>query len=113
MSIIIKGIEMPTCCDDCFALDDHGDYPYCLISRDQRGYTFRTDISTMPSCPFIEVPPHGRLIDADAFVGQFTPDELYYRAEEAKKEYDEHKLTLREIRENIVCQPTIIEAEET
>ena len=65
--ILIKNMEMPTCCDDCFALDDSGDYPCCLISHDQRGYTFRTDIRTMPSCPLIEVPtPHGRLIDADA-----------------------------------------------
>ena len=44
-------MQMPKCCDECFALDDHGDYPYCLISQDQRGYTFNVRENRMPSCP--------------------------------------------------------------
>ena len=44
-------MPMPTCCDECFALDDHGDYPFCLISQDQRGYTFNTRKNRMPTCP--------------------------------------------------------------
>lgn len=44
-------MEMPKCCDECFALDDHGDYPFCLISQDQRGYTFNVRENRMPSCP--------------------------------------------------------------
>lgn len=44
-------IQMPTCCDECFALDEHGDYPFCLISHDQRGYTFNTHKNKMPTCP--------------------------------------------------------------
>ena len=44
-------IKMPKCCDECFALDDHGDYPFCLISQDQRGYTFNTKEKRMPTCP--------------------------------------------------------------
>lgn len=42
---------MPKCCDECFALDDHGDYPFCLISQDQRGYTFNVREKRMPTCP--------------------------------------------------------------
>ena len=42
---------MPKCCDECFALDDHGDYPFCLISQDQRGYNFNTREKRMPTCP--------------------------------------------------------------
>lgn len=44
-------VEMPKCCDECFALDDHGDYPYCMISHDQQGYTFNTREKRMPTCP--------------------------------------------------------------
>ena len=44
-------MPMPKCCDECFALDDHGDYPFCLISQDQRGYTFNVREKRMPTCP--------------------------------------------------------------
>lgn len=44
-------VPMPKCCDECFALDDHGDYPFCLISQDQRGYTFNSRENRMPTCP--------------------------------------------------------------
>lgn len=44
-------MPMPKCCDECFALDDHGDYPFCLISKDQRGYNFNAQQNRMPSCP--------------------------------------------------------------
>ena len=47
-------IPMPTCCNECFALDDMGDYPACLISHDVRGYTFNTRTQRMPSCPLID-----------------------------------------------------------
>lgn len=52
---VIKAIlidaDMPTCCADCFALDESGDYPFCRISHDQRGYTFDVRQNRMPSCP--------------------------------------------------------------
>lgn len=66
MGVYIKGMEMPTCCDECAALDEYGDYPVCRITQEQRGYTFRTREKRMDKCPLVEVPPHGRLIDADA-----------------------------------------------
>lgn len=51
MGMIQIDMEMPKCCDECFALDDNGDYPFCLISQDQRGYTFNTKEKRMPTCP--------------------------------------------------------------
>lgn len=100
MSVMIKGIKLPTCCDGCFALDDSGDYPYCLISHDQRGYTFRADKRRMPSCPLGEVPiPHGRLIDANECHKYFY-DHL-----------DDLHMEIAEIA--IEEMPTIIEAEGT
>ena len=49
-------IDMPKCCESCFALDERGDYPYCLISHDQRGYNFNIYVHRMPTCPLIEEP---------------------------------------------------------
>ena len=60
---------MPKCCDECFALDDHGDYPFCLISQDQRGYTFNTRSRRMPTCP-LKVHDSARTIPADEIVRQ-------------------------------------------
>lgn len=65
MSILIKGMEMPTSCDKCWALDDYGDYPRCRITEEQRGYNFSIREKRMDKCPLVPVPPHGRLIDGD------------------------------------------------
>ena len=73
--MILINMEMPECCDKCFALDDNGDYPRCLITHEQRGYNFRVREKRMDKCPLIEVPPHGRLIDADALMQEFDKAE--------------------------------------
>ena len=56
MNKAILVIDMPKCCDECFALDDSGDYPYCLITGECRGYTFRTREQKMDKCP-LKIPP--------------------------------------------------------
>ena len=119
MGVLIREKDMPACCDECFALDDNGDYPYCLISQDQRGYNFNTRVGRMPSCPLVEVPtPHGRLIDADAYAQEIrerreaasewykeaTDDEILARAESALITFTECSLTLKKMQ-------TIIKAE--
>ena len=53
--MIAIDMEMPACCDDCWALDDNGDYPFCLITQETRGYNFRTREKRMDKCPLIEV----------------------------------------------------------
>ena len=56
MSILIKGMEMPTSCADCrvrLAVGCFGNLPHN---------------TRMPNCPVGPVPPHGRLIDADAMI---------------------------------------------
>ena len=55
MNVLVKGIDLPKCCDDCFALDDSGDYPFCLITQEQRGYNFCTREKRMDECPLVEV----------------------------------------------------------
>ena len=54
MSVYIKGEKMPKCCDECWALDDNGDYPRCGITEEQRGYTFRTKENRMSKCPLVD-----------------------------------------------------------
>ena len=53
MSVYIKGEKMPKCCDECWALDDDGDYPRCRITEEQCGYTFRTKENRMSKCPLV------------------------------------------------------------
>ena len=53
MAIVIDQ-EMPECCDKCWALDDMGDYPYCLISHTSKGYTFNIREKRMENCPMNE-----------------------------------------------------------
>ena len=61
MSKAILVIDMPSCCSECFALNDNGDYPMCLIPGEQRGYTFRTRELKMDKCP-LKLSPEPQLI---------------------------------------------------
>lgn len=65
MDILVKGMEMPTSCSVCWALDDYGDYPRCRITEEQRGYNFPIRQKRMDKCPLISIPPHGDLIERD------------------------------------------------
>lgn len=65
MSVLIKDMEIPKTCDECWALDDYGDYPRCRITEEQRGYNFPIREKRMDKCPLVPVPPHGDLIDRD------------------------------------------------
>jgi len=68
MSIIIKGMEMPTTCCDCKLIffDETRKWEQmtgayvCQMTGKVIWNTRRGD-----DCPLIELPPHGRLIDAD------------------------------------------------
>ena len=58
MSIIIKGMKMPENCVDCDIVhEEENAYGEGYI-HDNKG--------RLPECPLVEIPPHGRLIDADA-----------------------------------------------
>ncbi len=62
MSVLIKGMKMPTCCANCDLHNPFSETPYCrrllqAIPREGR----------LENCPLVEVPkPHGRLADCDA-----------------------------------------------
>ena len=64
MSVVVRGMKMPKTCVGC-VLERGG---YCEGFEFPRAIKFKTDhITRMDWCPLIELPPHGRLIDADAF----------------------------------------------
>lgn len=57
MSVLIKGMEMPTSEEKCkFFQPAPFRAPYCVINGVCGG---------LEDCPLVPVPPHGRLIDAD------------------------------------------------
>lgn len=59
MSVLIKGMEMPLCCQQCPLCADEG--RFCMAARRCIPMVGRVDW-----CPLVEVAtPHGRLIDAD------------------------------------------------
>lgn len=73
MSILIKGMEMPTSCGDC----PIGDSLCCSLMPGVpalwKEYTIAVRTNRRHSdCPLVRVPPHGRLIDADALDDAFT-----------------------------------------
>ena len=71
MGVYIKGMEMPKNCADCDLeqCDEnyYGDQFNFQCPLGYKAYTKKTrEIKRLENCPLIEVPEHGRLIDADA-----------------------------------------------
>lgn len=90
MGVYIKDMEMP---DNC-ALCPMWDAGNCLVATE----AIICEYNKRPSdCPLVPVPPHGRLIDADALSQMFDPDESFGAA----------------VLEIIADTPTIIPAEES
>lgn len=91
MSILIKGMEMPKSCGECYV-------GFCKQIGCELSIGFDDyKISRHPNCPLVPVPPHGRLIDADALL-----DDLLFPS----KQFEQG------MRELIGDAPTIIPAEE-
>ena len=70
MSILIKGMKMPSCNDCPLA----GDFK-CNLMPSIPALCKEYDIAVqnrkrLNNCPLIEIPPHGRLIDADTLTVQ-------------------------------------------
>ena len=105
MGVYIKGMKMPTSCYDCncFIRDSDGSDYCCLLMQDIEDNHKRDD-----DCPLIPVPPHGRLIDADALLESIK--------EARKKDPDVEDVYIDDyftVAEWVVSAPAIIESEET
>lgn len=74
MSVLIKGMEMPFTCLTCdFHKCAGGVGDFCSLTK-RRQFRFK---NRPKDCPLIPVPPHGRLIDADALHKLFE-DQWHY-----------------------------------
>ena len=62
MSVLIKGMKMPSKCIRCPV----NLYGRCLVNDDKDVSEATADAVRYKDCPLVPVPPHGRLIDADA-----------------------------------------------
>ena len=69
MSVLIKGVEPPLNCITCPCCND--DARFCIACGRHVSLTGKP-----PYCPMVEVPPHGRLIDADALLDELLPDPI-------------------------------------
>ena len=112
MSILIHDMEMPTSCDKCrFCVngftDDAPMYECAvqsyenvsvLVESGGKPFDFRPDW-----CPLIELPPHGRLIDADKLKSRLVLD----------NDSNELQRISADILKWIDIQETVIEGSET
>ena len=123
MSVLIKGMEMPKSCESCpcktadafggLGCQATGYIPLRKVNQD------RPD-----NCPLVEIPPHGRLIDADALIADLkrqckevfridavSPDDFWITRNQA---YNERLWTTwcESLYDYINTAPAIIEAEE-
>jgi len=110
MSIYIKGMKIPKCCDDCPFCDY--EQAHCLAKGDKRTNEKRYE-ARMRWCPLIEVPPHGRLIDSDALMDVWNlNDAIKWGNKTAEQQaHSYNTMMMYEIANMIDDAPTIIPAE--
>lgn len=65
MGVYIKGMKMPESCHECVA----GYGGFCFVAPPESD-GICPDHGRADFCPLIEVKPHGRLIDTDAFLAE-------------------------------------------
>ena len=115
MSILIKGMEMPTCCCVCPCFND--EYCYCQAADKDLG-SIPID-HRHPDCPLVPVPPHGRLIDADELLASFKEsiDECHKWANEIPNETEMYARVSQSLGTFVECSlrtkgmPTVIPAD--
>ncbi len=54
-SVLIRNLELPKECDECWAYDDNHDYPHCNITHSSMGFKWKPYGQRMPNCPLSEV----------------------------------------------------------
>lgn len=115
MSILIKEMEMPISCTYCSMLEGDRDDGLChAASRwlDDEEYWLwyqypegDVDVTKPSNCPLVPIPPHGRLIDADALKSAWDDSET-------GESFDAMSTPVPIIRALIDDAPTIIGTED-
>ena len=98
MSVYIKGFPLPNNCGAC---------PLRLAWCRERIYM----VTRPERCPLVPVPPHGRLIDADALRAKQQEDADLFQGSTAYGDKCRRDEAMNAVA-NIVNAPTIIPAEE-
>lgn len=93
MSVLIKGMKMPKCCNNCeFHWEEDVSFEIMHQCQLKTGYIDDTDIHSFPDdCPLVELPEkHGRLIDENDVIYAIHDrlHELQIHKEFAKKHGD-------------------------
>lgn len=107
MSVMIRGMKLPDNCLECPLETDYGTCGYYSLfveaGHDSEVWKRRDD------CPLVEVPPHGRLIDADALERMFADiDNAPYSGFDGEEAF----YSAADAAQIIRLAPTIIPAEE-
>ena len=105
MSVLIRGMELPHDCEECklcviIPVGDYETLRKCVVLNKRAEYVIRRK-----DCPLIEVPPHGRLIDADALNNMINQS---YPMTDRVDVHNGYAI----VQEMMKQMPTIIEAEE-
>lgn len=82
MSILIKGMEMPKeGCKDCPFAKRGRIFDICpFLKREVNGNVERG--GNLSDCPLIELPDHGRLVDADEVIAESRCGDYWWETEE-------------------------------
>ena len=109
MGVYIKGMEMPKGCAFCRIRKRNGKKMVCQLCDEE--WDIHDPMSAdhrLDNCPLRPVPPHGRLIDADAFIKRIS--ELVRKAD--TDGFDLGAAWYTAFIRHIELAPTIIPAEE-
>ena len=107
MSILIKGMKMPKDCPYCPLAhwNFKNEFTGCEIVKKYFSQEEMYAEGKPDFCPLVEIPPHGRLIDADTAAKQGWTISRTYSASPTEMVYEVKTMTDEVL-------PTIIEAEE-
>lgn len=110
MSVILKDIEIPACCEDCrFRVNESltnvpdwicliNQWPvfYCVKSKESNLYQKRRFKADMQNCPLIEIPKDADLIDRNELLDLYSGTEL-----------ENYNVKFSVVRQNILDTPTV------
>lgn len=109
MSILIKGVKKPKecyCCH-CSTINMNGKWGKCnLLGRDYSSYPH----GIYEDCPLVDIPPHGRLIDADRLLQDVSSATDHVRFTTINNL--DYENAFEAVAEFIAFAPTVIESEE-
>lgn len=104
--ILIKGMEMPSCCEECSFNQSHEANPWTtwetcrILDKD----TDDIGEGRLADCPLVALPEHGRLGDLDRLKSKFD----FYKVKGCWGIFSEEEI--RKIKMVIDEEPTVLEA---